>query len=83
MTQWPSSRLAQRLNHLFATVHPLGRGPYTNEDVVSAIRGQGGDIFKQYIAYLRKGELNSALFSPHSRHFSFAGARVHHARVRL
>ena len=50
MTQWPSSRLAQRLNHLFATVHPLGRGPYTNEEVASAIRAQGGDISKQYIA---------------------------------
>ena len=56
MTQWPSSRLAERLNHLFATVHPLGRGPYTNEEVASAIRAEGGDISKQYIAYLRKGE---------------------------
>ena len=56
MTDWPSSHLAQRLNHLFATVHPLGRGPYSNEEVASAIRAEGGDISKQYIAYLRKGE---------------------------
>lgn len=56
MTEWPSTRLAQRLNHLFATVHPAGRGPYSNEEVASAIRAQGGDISKQYIAYLRKGD---------------------------
>lgn len=48
--------LAIRLNHLFATVHPGGRGPYSNEEVARAIRAQGGDISKQYIAYLRKGE---------------------------
>lgn len=48
--------LAARLNHLFATVHPRGRGPYSNEEVAKAVRAQGGDISKQYIAYLRKGE---------------------------
>jgi transcriptional regulator with XRE-family HTH domain len=48
--------LADRLNRLFATVHPRGRGPYSNEEVARAIRAQGGDISKQYIAYLRKGE---------------------------
>ncbi|MFC9290977.1 helix-turn-helix domain-containing protein [Streptomyces sp. NPDC057052] len=48
--------LAERLNHLFETVHPRGRGPYSNEEVARAIREQGGDISKQYIAYLRKGE---------------------------
>ncbi|MDJ0344112.1 helix-turn-helix transcriptional regulator [Streptomyces sp. H10-C2] len=38
------------------TVHPPTRGPYSNEEVARAIRAQGGDISKQYIAYLRKGE---------------------------
>jgi len=48
--------LADRLNRLFATVHPCGRGPYSNEEVARAVRAQGGDISKQYIAYLRKGD---------------------------
>ncbi|MFC9931758.1 helix-turn-helix domain-containing protein [Streptomyces sp. NPDC127190] len=48
--------LAQRLNRLFETVHPRGRGPFSNEEVARAIREQGSDISKQYIAYLRKGE---------------------------
>jgi transcriptional regulator with XRE-family HTH domain len=51
-----SGGLADRLNRLFAAVHPRGRGPYSNEEVARAVRAQGGDISKQYIAYLRKGE---------------------------
>jgi transcriptional regulator with XRE-family HTH domain len=50
-----AGRLAGRLNHLFATVHPRGRGPYSNEEVAKAIRAQGGDISKAYLAYLRNG----------------------------
>ncbi|MCG0283813.1 helix-turn-helix domain-containing protein [Streptomyces sp. PSAA01] len=48
--------LAERLNRLFETVHPRGRGPFSNEEVARGIRAQGGDISKQYIAYLRKGD---------------------------
>ena len=50
-----AGRLAARLNHLFATVHPRDRGPYSNDDVAKAIRSQGGDISKAYLAYLRNG----------------------------
>ncbi len=52
----PPGLLTRRLNHLFETVHPRGRGPFSNEEVARAVREQGGDISKQYIAYLRKGE---------------------------
>jgi transcriptional regulator with XRE-family HTH domain len=48
--------LAIRLNHLFETVHPPGRGPYSNEEVARAIRAQGGDISRAYLSYLRNGE---------------------------
>jgi transcriptional regulator with XRE-family HTH domain len=48
--------LAERLNRLFETVHPAGRGPYSNEEVASAIREQGGDISRAYLSYLRNGE---------------------------
>ena len=34
--------LAQRLNHLFVTVHPAGRGPYTLREVADAINRRGG-----------------------------------------
>ncbi|MEV0639913.1 helix-turn-helix transcriptional regulator [Streptomyces sp. NPDC050619] len=56
MPTHPSKMLPQRLNSLFETMHPHGRGPFSNEEVARAIRDQGGDISKQYIAYLRKGE---------------------------
>ncbi|MER5888004.1 helix-turn-helix transcriptional regulator [Streptomyces sp. NPDC001941] len=48
--------LGTRLNHLFATVHPAERGPYSNEEVARAVRAMGGDISKAYIAYLRNGQ---------------------------
>ncbi|RDG39825.1 XRE family transcriptional regulator [Streptomyces corynorhini] len=41
---------------MFETVHPRGRGPFSNEEVARSVRDSGGDISKQYIAYLRKGE---------------------------
>ena len=48
--------LAERLNYLFENIHPTGRGPYSNEEVASAIRQQGGDISRAYLSYLRNGE---------------------------
>lgn len=48
--------LGDRLNHLFATVHPVDRGPFSNEEVAQAIRHDGGEISRAYIAYLRSGE---------------------------
>ncbi|MFC5825881.1 helix-turn-helix domain-containing protein [Nonomuraea insulae] len=49
--------LADKLDRLFDTMHPPDRGPYSNEEVASAIRSQGGPtISGTYIWYLRKGE---------------------------
>jgi transcriptional regulator with XRE-family HTH domain len=49
--------LAEKLNHLFATAHPAGRGPYSNEEVAAAIPEQGGPtISGTYIWLLRKGQ---------------------------
>jgi transcriptional regulator with XRE-family HTH domain len=50
------SALRSRLNRLFETVHPPGRGPYSNEEVARAIRAQGGDISRAYLSYLRNGD---------------------------
>lgn len=50
------SALAYRLNRLFETVHPPGRGPYSNEEVAREIRAEGGDISRAYLSYLRNGD---------------------------
>jgi transcriptional regulator with XRE-family HTH domain len=48
--------LSEKLNHLFETVHPAGRGPYSNEEVATSIRERGGPtISGTYIWLLRKG----------------------------
>ncbi|HVC34658.1 MAG TPA: helix-turn-helix domain-containing protein [Chloroflexota bacterium] len=48
--------LAEKVNHLFHTIHPSGRGEYSNEEVAAAIRGRGGPtISATYLWQLRKG----------------------------
>lgn len=57
--------LADRLERLFTTVHPKGRGPYSYEEVASGIRRQGGPtISASYIWQLRTG----AKDNPTKRH---------------
>lgn len=48
--------LADKLNHLFRTVHPGDRGPYSNEEVASAIRESGESMSATYLWLLRRGE---------------------------
>ncbi len=60
----PSS-LAHKLNRLFATIHPAGRGEYSPEEVAKAISGKGeGSISPAYIYMLRKGQRDN----PTKRH---------------
>jgi hypothetical protein len=48
--------LAEKLEHLFRTVHPAGRGQYSFEEVATAIRARGGPtISATYLWQLRKG----------------------------
>lgn len=47
--------LADRLNLLFQTIHPGGRGPFTNKEVAVAIRERGGSISDVYLWQLRTG----------------------------
>lgn len=52
----PARTLAAKLNRLFRTVHPAGRGEYSNEEVAEAIRLRGGPtISTAYLWLLRKG----------------------------
>jgi transcriptional regulator with XRE-family HTH domain len=49
--------LAQKLDHLFRTVHPKNRGPFSYEEVASGIERSGGPtISASYIWSLRTGK---------------------------
>lgn len=48
---------SDRLNQLFATVYPRGRGPHTLQEVADAINGEGGSrISPSYLSQLRSGQ---------------------------
>lgn len=54
--QPPARSLAEKLDRLFRTVRPAGRGEYSFEEVSSAIRDRGGPtISASYIWQLRRG----------------------------
>lgn len=55
-TQPPPRTLAEKLNHLFETIHPPGRRPYSNEEAAAAIGETGVTISQSYIWLLRKGQ---------------------------
>ncbi|MER7830857.1 MULTISPECIES: helix-turn-helix domain-containing protein [unclassified Streptomyces] len=57
---------ADRLNHLFRTVVPAGRGPYSTDEVARAITAGGVSISSSYIWLLRNGQRNN----PTLRHIS-------------
>ncbi|MFJ9418668.1 MULTISPECIES: helix-turn-helix domain-containing protein [unclassified Streptomyces] len=48
--------LADKLNHLFDTVVPAGRGPYSSEEVARAITSDGVPISGSYLWLLRRGQ---------------------------
>ncbi len=50
--------IAQRLEHLFATVHPPGRGPYTLREAADGINAAAGTrlISYTYLSQLRNGQ---------------------------
>ncbi|GGX81625.1 helix-turn-helix domain-containing protein [Streptomyces anandii] len=52
----PPQTLAGKLNHLFRTVVPAGRGPYSVEEVAKTITDTGVPISGSYIWLLRKGQ---------------------------
>ena len=54
--------LADRLNHLFATIYPSGRGPYTNAEVEEGVRAAGGSISEQYLYLLRNGRRDNPTY---------------------
>jgi transcriptional regulator with XRE-family HTH domain len=57
----PPTSLADKLDYLFRTVHPKGRGEYTYREVAQAINDASGGttISASYLWQLRKGEKNN------------------------
>jgi transcriptional regulator with XRE-family HTH domain len=60
-------RLADRINHLFATVpRPGGRGLWTNDDAAAAISEAGVPMSAAYLSQLRTGKRDN----PSARHLA-------------
>ena len=57
-TRSPKGLFAERLDHLFRTVHPKDRGPYTPAEVADAINEAADDrvVSGTYLWLLRTGE---------------------------
>ena len=57
-TRLPQGLFADRLDHLFRTVHPKDRGPYTTAEAADAINAATGEkmISGTYLWLLRTGQ---------------------------
>jgi len=64
----PDGLIASRLDHLFRTVHPQDRGPYTPKEVTDAINATAGGpvISATYLWQLRTGRRSN----PTHKHLS-------------
>lgn len=50
-----SPTFAARLNRLFDTVYPPGRGPHTSAEVIAALKAEGITMSAPYLSQLRSG----------------------------
>ncbi|SKO91454.1 transcriptional regulator [Mycobacteroides abscessus] len=50
-----STTFTARLNRLFDTVYPPGRGPHTSAEVIAALRSEGITMSAPYLSQLRSG----------------------------
>jgi transcriptional regulator with XRE-family HTH domain len=57
-----SGGLAAKLNRLVGTVHPAGRGPYTNEEIAAAVRADGVDLTHSAVSAWRRGTRDNPSF---------------------
>lgn len=55
MSDQSSRTFAQKLDHLFRTIHPSGSRPYTYEQVVAGLAERGYEMSVSYLWNLRKG----------------------------
>jgi transcriptional regulator with XRE-family HTH domain len=50
-----STTFSARLNRLFDTVFPPGRGPHTSAEVIAALKSEGITMSAPYLSQLRSG----------------------------
>ncbi len=50
-----SKTFSARLNRLFDTVYPPGRGPHTSAEVIAALKAEGITMSAPYLSQLRSG----------------------------
>jgi transcriptional regulator with XRE-family HTH domain len=50
-----SKTFSARLNRLFDTVYPPGRGPHTSAEVIAALKAEGVTMSAPYLSQLRSG----------------------------
>jgi len=50
-----STTFAARLNRLFDTVYPPGRGPHTSAEVIAALKAEDVTMSAPYLSQLRSG----------------------------
>lgn len=50
-----STSFAARLNRLFETVYPPGRGQHTSAEVIAALKAEGVTMSAPYLSQLRSG----------------------------
>lgn len=50
-----SMTFSARLNRLFDTVYPPGRGPHTSAEVIAALKSEGITMSAPYLSQLRSG----------------------------
>ncbi len=50
-----STTFSARLNRLFETVYPPGRGPHTSAEVIAALKAEGVTMSAPYLSQLRSG----------------------------
>jgi transcriptional regulator with XRE-family HTH domain len=50
-----SKSFAERLDRLFDTVYPPGRGPHSSAEVIAALRAEGRHMSAPYLSQLRSG----------------------------
>lgn len=53
---------ADRLKHLIDTVHPRGRGPFKQAEIVAAIRAKGHNLSTSYLSQLLTGKSDKPSF---------------------
>jgi len=69
--------IAERLDHLIATVHEPGRGPYTLREISDGVRKATGEVVSvQYLSQLRLGQRTSPGYSKLKAVADFFGVDV-------